>query len=339
MAPINEPVLFLWSFSPWASKVTAYLALRNIPHTRCEQPITLPRPSLAALGLKYRRIPVLTLGRDIYCDTLLILSKLEKLYPETDDTHKRIGAQNGTELALEKLFEKWTDVVVFKPAAAAIPSDLDLMKDPTFQKDREELWGRSWTKDGQEQLRPAALANLRENFDFLEAVLSDGRAWILGDGDGPRLADIHACWIFDWLLQLPGAFPEDFFNDQQYPKTFAWRDRYNAAVAKAKERAPKPTELSGPDAVSKILGSGFEEDGLEVKADPSGLQQGQEVEMYPVDTGFNYRDSGKLVGLSRSEAVVRTVSMQDGKEMRVHYPRWNFIIGSVPGTNGTKHKV
>lgn len=27
--------------------------------------------------------------------------------------------------------------------------------------------------------------------DFLEELLSDGRQWILGNDDGPKLADIH----------------------------------------------------------------------------------------------------------------------------------------------------
>lgn len=189
MAPQQEPILFLWAFSPWASKVVAYLALRGIPHSRCEQPITQPRPDLAALGVQYRRIPLLSIGRDIYCDTLLILEKLEAMYPASSG-FKSIGATNPTEKALEKLFEKWTDVVVFKPAAAAIPSSLDLMKDPGFQKDREELWGRPWHAEEQDKLRPAGLANLRANFDFLEDLLADGRQWLLGN-EGPKLTDIH----------------------------------------------------------------------------------------------------------------------------------------------------
>lgn len=138
-----------------------------------------------------------------------------------------------------------------------------------------------------------------------------------------------ACWIFDWLLQIPGAFPEDWFNSKRYPKTMAWRDRYNAAIAKAKESAPKPMELEGPAAVEKILGSDFEEEKLQVEADPSGLKEGQGVEMFPIDTGYNQRDTGKLVGLSASEAVVSTKSQQGSKEMRVHYPRWNFTIEAV----------
>lgn len=190
MAPKEEPILFLWSFSPWAGKVVSYLALRGIPHARCEQPITQPRPDLAALGVNYRRIPLLSIGRDIYCDTLLIIEKLEALYPSASNEYKPISASNPTELALEKLFEKWTDVVVFKSSAACIPSSLDLMKDPGFQKDREELWGRKWDKEAQDALRPAGLADMRANFDFLEDCLADGREWLWG-GEGPKLTDLH----------------------------------------------------------------------------------------------------------------------------------------------------
>lgn len=160
--PQEEPILFLWALSAWASKVTAYFALRGIPHSRCEQPITQPRPDIAALGVNYRRIPLMSMGRDIYCDTLLIMEKLEELYPAPQ--YKQISADNAKDKALEKLLEKWTDAVVFKSAAAVISTDLDLMKDPKFQTDREQLWGRKWDKETQDKLRPAALAEQRSHW-------------------------------------------------------------------------------------------------------------------------------------------------------------------------------
>lgn len=133
------------------------------------------------------------MGKDIYCDSLLILEKLEEWYNDSD--HKPIGAKDATGKALEKLLEKWTDVAVFVHAAAAIPSDLELVQDPQFQKDREELWGRPWTKAEQDRLRPSGLANLRTHMDFLEMLLGDGRKWVLG-ASGPGLADIHG--EFEW---------------------------------------------------------------------------------------------------------------------------------------------
>jgi len=84
--------------------------------------------------------------------------------------------------------------------------------------------------------------------------------------------------------------------------------------------------LEGVKAVEQILTSGFQEDNLEFQADPTNLTQGQSVRMYPIDPGSNYQDSGRLVGLSTTEAVISTLSEKDGKEVRIHYPRWNFAI-------------
>ncbi|KYG40622.1 hypothetical protein M433DRAFT_192292 [Acidomyces richmondensis BFW] len=91
-------------------------------------------------------------------------------------------------------------------------------------------------------------------------------------------------------------------------------------------------DLKGSDAVSKILSSRFQEDekDLVVHKDPCELKQGQEVIMCPVDTGYNSKDAGKLVGLSIYEAVVKTKSQQEEREIRIHYPRWNFAIDAVP---------
>jgi glutathione S-transferase len=42
----------------------------------------LPRPELSdLLGIAYRRIPVLAIGNDVYCDTSLISSALERRFP------------------------------------------------------------------------------------------------------------------------------------------------------------------------------------------------------------------------------------------------------------------
>jgi len=144
-----------------------------------------------------------------------------------------------------------------------------------------------------------------------------------------------ACWIFDWLLMLD-SFDPDFFNPQIYPKTFAYRDRYVAAIARAKKSAPEPTELSGPDAVSKILASGFQESESELKVedDPEVFKKGEEAEMCPIDTGFASKDGGKLVALNVREAVVSTKSQQEGKEVRIHHPRWNFEIKRTGGGAG-----
>lgn len=77
----------------------------------------MPRPDLNALGVQYRRIPILTIGKDIYCDSRLILQKLEERFSEG-----RLGLEDPDGRALEKLLEKWTtDGGVFARVAQLIP--------------------------------------------------------------------------------------------------------------------------------------------------------------------------------------------------------------------------
>lgn len=42
----------------------------------------LPRPDLEALGITYRRIPIMAIGRDVYCDSSLIIDVLEERFPD-----------------------------------------------------------------------------------------------------------------------------------------------------------------------------------------------------------------------------------------------------------------
>jgi glutathione S-transferase len=166
------------------------------------QPPVLPRPDVKALGIAYRRIPLMSIGRDVYCDTRIILQKLELLFPTGT-----IGASQPDQKALEKLLEIWTiDGGVFSRAGQLIPTSMPLLNDPKFTKDREDFNGRSWDKDKIEANRPEALAHIRDAFNFLETtLLADGRDWILktekpslGDieGKGPAAASSgrNVCW-------------------------------------------------------------------------------------------------------------------------------------------------
>ena len=129
----------------------------------------------------------MSIGRDVYCDTRLILQKLEEQFPKG-----ALGASKPDEKAMEKLLEKWCiDGGVFARASQLIPPEMPLLNDPKFVKDREEYTGRSWAKSNVANMRPEALAHMREMFDFLETgLLADGRDWILKT-QSPSLADIE----------------------------------------------------------------------------------------------------------------------------------------------------
>ena len=151
------------------------------------QPVYLPREDLNALGVKYRRIPIMSIGRDIYCDTHLILDKLEEKFPSG-----ALGAPQNDQKALEKLLEKWiTDGGIFVRATQVLPPDMPLLKDPKFISDREDYTGRSWDNKDVKAMRPEGLSHIRDAFVFLETgLLADGRVWILKT-QRPSLADIE----------------------------------------------------------------------------------------------------------------------------------------------------
>jgi glutathione S-transferase len=101
MAPSQGLILYYYTFLPYARKISVYLALRGVPYTERQQPLTMPRPGLAAIGIKYHRTPVLSIGRNIYCDTAPILDKFEQLYPGSHTGGKTGYGQGAHQVAAE----------------------------------------------------------------------------------------------------------------------------------------------------------------------------------------------------------------------------------------------
>jgi glutathione S-transferase len=170
-------------------------AIREIPRQETDkagcaqmQPPIMPRDDLAALNVAYRRIPVMTVGRDVLLDTRLILQVLERRFPDG-----ALGGEYGPEQrAIRRLLERWTaDAGVFQRAVQLIPTSLPNMRDPAFVKDRSEMGGQQWSRDKIDRARPEAMVHVRDAFELLEStVLSDGRKWIFGT-EKPGLADIE----------------------------------------------------------------------------------------------------------------------------------------------------
>jgi hypothetical protein len=144
-------------------------------------------------------------------------------------------------------------------------------------------------------------------------------------------------WPFHWLTGLKGALPPDQISAEQYPKAFAWINRFQATVSAAAKSLGKAKTIKGPEAAASIRLSEFaEEIGGVDPNDPSGLKKGQNVEVWPIDTGFRNKDKGQLVALSVSEIVIETKT-QDGKTVRVHAPRHGFRVR--PSSQGQSAKL
>jgi hypothetical protein len=187
MAPTPDIILFTYDISVFGRKMDWYLNFRGIKYSKCITRNRMPREQLEELGVNYRRIPILAIGRDIYCDTRLMFDKLEQLFPENP-----LGAQTPFEKGIEYLLENWViDGGPFWRTATLIPPTADVMNDPEWIKDRTSMTGRPFNKEILAAARPEGLAHSRMYFNMVEtSLMGDGRKYILNTSQ-PTLSDIH----------------------------------------------------------------------------------------------------------------------------------------------------
>lgn len=256
-----------------------------------------------------------------------------------------MGSSDPDQRIIERLLERYTgDAGIFTRAASLLPAAV--FADPEFVKDREQFSGRKgfWDKERMEAAKPESAVHIRDAFELLETtLLADGRDWVfktqepsLGDIEGKYFYPRHnssdtntnpAIWPFHWLADLPGALPKDVISPIQFPKVFAWIERFRSALAQAKASAPKQVKVNGEDVVKYMQTAKFAESVGEVAAnDPLGLKPGDEIEVFPIESGFQNRDRGTLLTLTPNEVVVGKKMNAGGSPIRVHYQRWGFRI-------------
>ncbi|SMQ54965.1 unnamed protein product [Zymoseptoria tritici ST99CH_3D7] len=328
-------LLFTYPESVFGHRIRRYLDFRSLPYALIRVPPNMPRPLLQLrLGVNYRRIPIMSIGRDVYIDTRLMISKLETLFPEGG-----LAAKSKFEAAVEDMLEEFViDGGPFWRMAGCIPPNADLMQDPVWVADREEGSGGAFTMAALKENRAWSLTQVKVYFGMMEKMLGDGRKWVMG-GERVGLAEIHAGWVFEWGVGMAGE-EEDVrrtLSREEFPNVYAWTERFREAAEEAGKANQGAGEMQeGKEAedevVRRILASGYtEETVLEVDLDDAlGLKAGQRVEVAPADFGFTHKNEGVLVGLTKNEAVIEidVPGGEDGK-LRLHYPRINFKIQAV----------
>ncbi|KAF7329684.1 Glutathione s-transferase [Mycena kentingensis (nom. inval.)] len=321
-------VLYRYDSSPHSSKIRDSLLLKKIPQRWVTVAPILPRPELTdLLGLGHRRIPVLAIGRDIYLDTALIASTLERrfaagagpgygtLFPPRKDGGR-------VDKTLIKLFVKyWSDAALFRAAVALLPWK---QVPAAFLKDREALLGGPIPVDKLAAARPASLAKAAAQIALLEEQLADGREWLF-DTVAPSYADVAANFGCVWTRNLSG---DEALVPDKFPGVVAWMGRFAAYCEQLKEEMPVPSaRLTGEEAAKEIAAGAVEPESIvgfdELEAGPLGLKLGQTVSVTAEGPG-NIPTSGNLVALSREEIVIE-VTGQAGA-FRCHFPRVDYLV-------------
>ena len=312
------------------------------------QPPILPRPDVAQLGVAYRRIPLLAIGRDVYLDTRLILQKLEALYPASE-AHPALSApaSDPTGRALHSgLLSAWTNDAggLFWNGVFLMPADLPGADDPRFLADRAEMMGlprdapSPISKEARAARRPEALCEVAEAMHLLESTLLAGgegeRSWLLGT-ERPTLVDIEAVFVFVWLAGMR-ALPQDTLGPAAFPRLHAWVARFVQTADAAEEANGAPTTVGGDEAARLVFGAAFAEDegavdGSHPVVVAEGLRKGDRVRVWPTDSGSGHKESGTLVSMTLNEIVLE--AQGKGGKVRVHAPRHGFKVKKEAGAS------
>ena len=189
-------ILHHYPNSPFAEKIRAIFGYKGIAWQSCPAPDIMPKPDLQALTGGYRRIPVLQIGADVYCDTSLICKVVDAAQPAPS----LYGTANA---GLVDTLAQWADDKLFwaamgynfKGAAALFanrPPEQAAAAAQAFATDRAAMFGAA------ARLRPSDATVAYA--DALRRIAS-----ILGTqdflfGSAPTLADF-ACYHPLWFTQ------------------------------------------------------------------------------------------------------------------------------------------
>ena len=106
-------ILHHYPTSVFSERVRLAFGIKRLAWRSVMIPRMMPKPDLLPLTGGYRRTPVMQIGADIYCDTLLILRKIEALHP---DPSLYPGGSEG----LVTVLAWWADKAIWWPVLGVI---------------------------------------------------------------------------------------------------------------------------------------------------------------------------------------------------------------------------
>ncbi len=306
--PATELVLHHYPRSPFAEKVRVAFGLKGLQWRSVIQPRIAPKPQLVPLTGGYRRIPVLQIGADIYCDTRCILAELERRFPEP--TLYPPGTRGQADL-----IAAWADACLFPNALGLVFGLNGDRFPPELHADRARFTAGKF--DGWDSVKMRAqLPSLRDQFRvhlaWLDGCFVGGRRFLLGDG--PSLADL-AVYHPLWYARVNLGESEGLVD---HPRVLAWMDRVAAlGHGRVEELSPEQALQIARAAQPAPV------------RDPAGHTEGDWPEgtllsVMPINWGFD-PVVGTLVSAEQDRIALRRDNPDVGVTV-VHFPRAGFVI-------------
>jgi glutathione S-transferase len=301
----DEIILHHYDTSPFSEKVRVMLGVKGLSWRSVIQPVIMPKPELVPLTGGYRRIPVLQIGADLYCDTQVILAELEARQARPAVVK---GADWAVNLWADRLFFQVTVAVVFGEIGDHVPAE--------FIADREKLSGRPFDMAAMKAAAPPMKGQWRAHAAWIERGLASND--FLG-GSTPSLSDIAAYMNVWWLGRAAPAALDALLAG--LPKTTGWRARM-AALGHGRR-----SEMTGAEALAVAQAANPAHAPASDPADASGLQPGAAVAVRADDYG---RDpvEGRLVSVTPERIVIARESDELGAT-HVHFPRVGYLLSAA----------
>jgi glutathione S-transferase len=305
MQPI---ILHHYGLSTFSEKVRVALGLKGLAWRSVDIPPAPPRPLLAPLTGGYRRVPVMQIGADIYCDTNIILPALERHYPSpTFYPAGSAGIARGLSFAWDRAMWISTIGVLAHFIGDQFPAE--------FIRDRKEGYlGIDISKAAMAPHLPLHRQRLHAQYAWLKAALADDRRFIFGNA--PSALDL-TCYQTTFLLRK--NCPPEVDVMAGLTPLVPWYERI-AAIGHG-----RPEPMSAEEAFAAASdASPAPVTHLAADGDPDGLRAGTNVTVTP-DDNARVPVSGTLVAANDNEIVIHRHDPQAG-DLHIHFPRLGFDV-------------
>lgn len=300
-----ELILHHYDTSPFSEKIKKILAYKNLAWRAVEQPTIMPKPLLVPLTGGYRRIPVLQIGADIYCDTQLIARTLERLHPQPSIYPPGSeGTCHVWNLWADRMFFFTTTSILFALIGASVPKE--------FIDDRTKMMPGRANFEEIPKMAPHAKEQCRGFSQLVASQLTDGRPFLFGTRFS--LADA-ACYHPVWFLR---NFPPAAVTFDEFPLLVTWAERIKAmGHGKRTDMRPEEAVKIAKESTPAAATAGD-------AREPNAVKPGERVTVTPDDYGFD-PVAGEVVASSVHEIAIRRHDDQVG-ELVVHFPRIGFRV-------------
>lgn len=310
---MSEIIIHHYPQSPVSEKIRKAMGLKRLSWRSAEQNRFPDRPELFAMTAGYRRLPVLQIGADLFCDTQCIFRELEKRFPNP-------SLFPNDERGLPFALSRWTDNVMFDlamrasfaPVAAGLPAAL--------VEDRARLYlGPDGNFAREVADLPHTLTQLRTQLGWLDEALSVGRPFLFGAR--PGMGDLLG-WFIVWFIRGKNDMTERLLKD--CPAVQAWAARMDG-LGYGDSRPISPAEaLAEARQAEPVVPSG------EDTGDPLGLKPGSTVSIFPISDTGEKPITGELVASSRDTVTIRHRAQECGI-VSLHFPRVGYRMNPLGG--------